>query len=161
MSLFYSPRYVFDTAPLVRMNNYPADIFPTVWGRLNAMFVNQEIISCREVLNELTQKFAGDDEVSRWAKANNSYFLRPEPAELVKVREILAKFPDMVKEDVFLSTIPEADPFVVAQALVNNCVLVHQEMYKKNSPKIPNVCEHFGVKEMSLHDFFREQGWTF
>ena len=161
MSLFYSPKYVFDTGPLIWMRNYPPDIFPSVWANLQSMFVAQEIISCREVYNELTQKFEREDEISKWAKANDHFFLRPEPAELIKVREILAAFPQLVSEDVFLATTPQAAPFVIAQAVVNNCILVHQEKYKVNAPKIPNVCERFGVREMSLHDFFRTQGWTF
>jgi hypothetical protein len=161
MSLFYQPKYVFDTGPLIKMGDYPVDVFPTVWAKLNDLFIAQEAISCGEVLNELTNNVHGDDAISKWAKKNRHFFLAPEPNELRQVREILKKFPMLVSEDVFLSTKPQADPFVIALALVRDCVLVHGEKFKPNAPKIPNVCKHFDVKEMSLHDFFRAQGWVF
>ncbi|MBN2378532.1 DUF4411 family protein [candidate division WOR-3 bacterium] len=28
-------------------------------------------------------------------------------------------------------------------------------------PSIPNACKHYGVKWLSLPDFFREQKWQF
>ena len=161
MTLFSTPQYVFDSGPLIRLKDYPEDIFPSMWAKLHQMISNQQIISCREVYNEITQNYSGDDLISRWAKSNSAMFKTPQLAELNKVREILAKFPNLVKEDVFLSPKPQADPFVIAQAQVNNCILVHQEQYKPNAPKIPNVCAHFGVAEISLHEFFRKEGWVF
>ncbi len=161
MSLLFPPKYIFDSGPFIRLRDYPPDIFPSVWDNLNRMFKSGEIVSCREVYNELTMNFAGDDETSKWAKKNSTFFHKPNASELAKVSQILLKFPHLIKEEISLSTSPQADPFVIAQASVNGCVLVHQEKYKPNAPKIPNVCEHFGVKEMSLHNFFREQGWRF
>lgn len=161
MTLFNTPLYVFDSGPLIKMKDYPEDIFPSMWAKFHEMISTNQIISCREVYNEITQNYAVEDDISRWAKRNSSLFLTPQVAELEKVREILTKFPLLIREEETLSTKPQADPFVIAQAWENSCVLVHQEKLKPNAPKIPNVCAHFGVKELSLHAFFRERGWTF
>lgn len=55
----------------------------------------------------------------------------------------------------------EADPFVMAKALVENKIVVTTEKFKPNAPKIPSVCAYFDVKHFGLFDFFRNGKWQF
>ena len=73
----------------------------------------------------------------------------------------MEKHPDLVKEEAILLGKPYADPFVIAQAKSNKCILVHNEKFKPNAHKIPNVCKTFGVDEISLFQFFRREKWHF
>lgn len=157
--LFNTIKYVFDSGPFIDLNNYPPDIFSTFWDNMNQMLKQGEITSSIEVFRELENY--NDEFVAQWTKKNKKYFLKPSLEEQELAKEILSKFPNLIKEDTILLGKPLADPFVIAQAKCNDSVLVHQEKYKPNSHKIPNVCEYFKVNEISLFEFFRREKWKF
>jgi hypothetical protein len=56
-----------------------------------------------------------------------------------------------------------ADPFVIALALVKKCPVVTGEKSNgtPNRPKIPIVCDHFGVRYLNLLQLIREKHWKF
>lgn len=157
MELFH-PKYVFDSGPFIGLKSYPVDIFSTLWNNFSQMIDSAEIISSSEVLRELEDY---DDEIAVWAKTNKKVFIKPSLEEQELIRQILAKHPDLVKEEAILLGKPYADPFVIAQAKIHNCVLVHSEKIKPNAHKIPNVCQTFGVQEIPLFEFFRREKWNF
>lgn len=159
MELFNTIKYVFDSGPFIDLNNYPPDVFSSFWDNMNQMLKDAEIISSIEVFREIENY--NDEFVAEWARKNKKYFLKPSLEEQELSKEILAKFPNLIKEDSILLGKPLADPFVIAQAKIHGCTLVHQEKFKPNAHKIPNVCEHFKVNEISLFDFFRKEKWKF
>lgn len=54
-----------------------------------------------------------------------------------------------------------ADPFVVAKAKVNNAAVVTLEQLAQHAARIPNICQHFGVRCMSLEEFMEAENWIF
>jgi len=156
--LFNNSKYIFDSGPFIDLKNYPTDIFTTLWDNISQMIENGQIISSSEVLRELENY---DDEIAIWAKTQKKIFTKPTVSELEMVKQILNIHPELVKQENILSGKPYADPFVIAQAKHNNCILVHREKYKLNAHKIPNVCLSFNVKEISLFEFFRLEKWKF
>jgi hypothetical protein len=157
MELFH-PKYIFDSGPFIGLKSYPVDIFSTLWNNFSQMIDSATIISSSEVLRELEDY---DDEIAVWAKTNKKVFIKPSLEEQQLVRRILARHPDLVKEEAILLGKPYADPFVIAQAKIHNCILVHSEKFKPNAHKIPNVCQTFGVQEIPLFEFFRREKWSF
>ncbi len=154
----YHPKYIFDSGPFIYLKNYPQDVFSSLWENFSRMIKDAEIISSSEVLRELEDY---DDEMAVWAKAHKQIFIKPSIGEQQLVRQILARHPDLVKEEAILLGKPYADPFVIAQAKVHNCILVHSEKFKPNAHKIPNVCKSFEVEEIALFEFFRREKWNF
>jgi len=122
------------------------------------MINDGEILSLSEVFRELEDY---DNEIASWAKQNKNVFIKPTLEEQTEVQRILEKHPDLVKEEAILLGKPYADPFVIAQAKLHNCVLVHSEKFKPNAHKIPNVCKSFKVEEIVLFEFFRREKWKF
>ena len=58
----------------------------------------------------------------------------------------------------------KADPFVVALARVEGAAVVNEENIARElnaRPKLPNLCEWFDVRSLTLLEFTREHGWTF
>lgn len=157
MELFH-PKYIFDSGPFIDLKNYPGDVFSSLWENFTQMINDGEIISSSEVFRELEDY---DDEIAAWAKQNKNVFIKPTLEEQVQVQKILEKHPDLVKEEAILLGKPYADPFVIAQAKMHNCVLVHSEKFKSNAHKIPNVCMTFSVEETNLFEFFRREKWKF
>lgn len=53
-----------------------------------------------------------------------------------------------------------ADPWFVAQAKVENLILITEEAV--SSPKrIPQVCTAVGVKSLSILGLIQEEGWSY
>jgi hypothetical protein len=157
MELFH-PKYVFDTGPFIDLKNYPHDVFATLWTNFDQLIRNGHIISSTEVLREL---HAYDDGMAEWANANRRIFVRPSVDEQAEVRAILRKHPELIRQEAILLGKPQADPFVIALAKIHSCPLVHNEKFKPNAHRIPNVCKDFGVAEISLFEFFKREGWKF
>jgi hypothetical protein len=56
---------------------------------------------------------------------------------------------------------PVADPFLVARGALLGANFVTEEALKPNAAKLPNVCEHFGVRSTNVQGFLVEVGWRF
>ena len=154
--------YVLDSGPLINMfRHYYPDRFPSLWQRFDAMVGAEELVSVREVAKELDGQ---DDRLSEWVGNNGNFFHRPTVQEMAFVGRIfeVAHFQGLIRQQERLQGKPVADPFVIAKAaqLDDGCV-VTTELWRENAPKVPNVCDHFGVRWLSLEAFMAEAGWTF
>lgn len=155
--------YVFDTGPLIDLfKHYYPERFPSLWSKFESLVTGDKIISVREVLNEIS-RYGDADRLFKWAQENRDFFLQPSPEELTTVTEIfkIEHFQTLIRNRERLKGNPVADPFLVAKAKAINGSVVTTERHKKNSAKLPNVCEAFEVKWMSLEDFMDREGWTF
>jgi hypothetical protein len=154
--------YVFDTSSLIILKHYYPDRFGTLWSGLGRLVDAGDLISTREVLNEL-QAYNDVDFIQDWAKLNKRIFMTPGNNELDFVAQIFTvkHFHTLIGTAELLKGKPVADPFVIAAAQVRNGKVVTQEKAKPNSAKIPTVCHHFSVPCINLEDFMSEQNWTF
>ena len=155
--------YVFDSGPLIDLfHHYYRERFPSLWQQFDEMVEDGRITSTREVSNELE---GHEDRLANWCKENRrKVFVTPTAAELEVVGDIFRvnHFQTMIRRKERLEGKPVADPFVIARAkcLENGCV-VTTEKHKPNAPKIPNVCEHFGVDWTDLEGFMERERWRF
>lgn len=151
--------YCIDTSALLEgwVRHYPPDIFPALWENLRSMIDSSELISPEEVLVELSKK---DDLVYQWAKENQAMFVPLDDETQEVTSDILTAFPRLVGQ---LKDRNSADPFVIAVAMIQDAVVVTSERPSgsHNRPKIPDVCEHYGIRCINLLDLIREQGWQF
>lgn len=152
-------KYCIDTSALLEgwARYYPPDTFHTLWKNIEELIEERVIVAPEEVLTELTKK---DDNVHKWAKKNKTMFLAPVENIQVATSEILSKFPRLVDSRKDRS---QADPFVIAVAKINNLIVVTEEKNEgtEDRPRIPIVCDYFGIKHMKLLDMIRDQGWKF
>lgn len=155
--------YVFDTSSLSRLKHFFPAVFKTIWDGLDALVQSGELISTREVFNEITQRGDADPHVDQWLKARKQLFTTPNAEELLFVAQIfqIAHFQALIGEKQRLTGTPVADPFVIACAKIRQGTVVTEERLKPNAAKIPNVCAHFGVRCINLEEFMQEQGWSF
>lgn len=152
--------YCLDTSSLLdaSVRYYPIDIFPTLWSKLDIIVENGELIAPDEVLHELEKK---DDEIYAWAKQRQKLFYPlNDQLQIVVKDEILATFPKLVDSKKNRS---QADPFVVGLARITGRTVVTGERNAGNAqnPKIPDVCEFFGIRCINFLQFIREKGWNF
>ena len=155
-------RYVFDSDSLINlfMHYYPRR-FPTLWEQFDALVSVGELISVREVFNEIGSR---KDSLGTWAKKQkNILFLETTFEEFKFVAEIfqVRHFQAMIRKQERLKGKPVADPFVIARAKILNACVVTQEKKTENASKIPNVCDHFGIPCINLEGFMEKENWTF
>lgn len=123
--------------------------------------------SIDKVQNELK---TGNDALKDWAVTSfDPYFYSTQSDE------IMAKYAELViwcqteeqyqqfAKDEFMRE-SNADTWVIAYALANNCKIVTHEVFDKNIKKkvpIPNVCEAFNVSYCDTFQMLRELNFSF
>lgn len=163
--------YVFDTNSIRSLQHFYPRVFKSVWEGLDILVQEKNLISTREVFNELDRQDVSA-EVLKWAKDNKPLFTTPSAAELQFVATIfqVKHFQSLIGVQQRLKGTPVADPFVIACAKIRGGTVVTEEGWlrpsntltpKPKAAKIPNVCEHFKVPCIDLEEFMQQQGWTF
>ena len=154
--------YVFDTNSFIVIGHYYPEQFPSFWDKFNQAVDIGKITSVREVFRELDQE-ASVPHLSDWVDSHRSAFKTPnaEATQFVSTIFSVPHFRALVSEKNRLAGRPCADPFIIAWAKVIGGCVVTEEKERPNAPKIPNVCQHFGVDCTNLQGFMEREGWTF
>jgi hypothetical protein len=154
--------YVFDSSPLSALfRNYYRRRFPSLWQRFDALVVNGDIVSTREVLREIED--GPLDSLRDWAAQNNELFTIPNADEGLFVARIytIPHFQQNIERQKMLKGGRNADPFIIAKAAVTGRAVVTMEQLRPDAVKIPNICDHFGIPCKTLEEFMESEGWEF
>jgi hypothetical protein len=160
--------YCSDTSALIELHaTYGGDVFVSLWQNVAGLVKEGRLIAPREVLREIEKK---DDDLLKWVKKHRKIFREQDIEQLQGAQEILSRFPDLTDP---AKEIPDADPFVVALAIIENtkrqdtlfksqCIVLTQEKPSRGvRPKIPDVCQHYGIECIALTGLFRKEEWRF
>jgi len=155
-----SRTYCLDTSVLIELHRgiYPRAVFPGIWDDLEQLVDDGRMVAPREVRRELDD---GRDDLTTWAKTHKNVFLDPEPAEYPLVGAIQQRF--STASTVWLTKAPHADPWIVAMAQNRKLVVLTAEKWGQSikNPKLPFVCEEFGVRWLNIVDFLVEEGLSY
>jgi hypothetical protein len=154
------PKYCFDTSAFVNgwRLHYKPKPFSSLWKHIGEMMKKGFIIVPEEVQKEIG---VGTDDLVTWFKPHKSCVIPIGEDQLKIVGEIVNKYP-LVSQ--YKKPKPfNADCFVVAVAKINNCTVVTYEKSNGNpaNPKIPVLCDEYGVKHCTLAEFFEKEGMNF
>jgi hypothetical protein len=154
--------FIIDTNSFRVLGNYYPDVFPTFWQQLNEAVSDGRVGSVREVRKEIELQNASEH-LAEWVTRNPLVFPTPTDSEMEMVAEIfrVRHFQQLIGEKQRLRGQPVADPFLVARAHVLGGCVVTEEVLKPQAAKIPNVCDHFGVKCTDMRGLLKEFGWRF
>lgn len=107
------------------------------------------------------------DHLHSWCTSQKLLFVAPTDGQLLFVREVLARFPELARPE---SELPNADPYLIAMCLERKrgavgelpfksgeTWIVTQEMAKPGKVKIPDACKAFELECVSLFDMFRAE----
>jgi hypothetical protein len=126
-------KYVFDAGPFLAARDYYPAVFKNFWRLLNGLVADENIISVREVFNEITRV---NNIISQWANENEHIFQKPVTEEFSIITGIMQKHPELIKSKNYSSGLPVADPFLISKAAINNLVIFTQELFIENAHKI-------------------------
>lgn len=152
--------YVLDSNTFIDAKNryYGFDIAPSFWNKLIENSPGK-ILTIKPIESEI---MAGHDELSSWFEDN--YAIHTYSVDATEVQQAFAKISEHVTQNVqykdsekahFLS---KADPWIIAYAYVNNCVVVTHEILAPGSKKvkIPDVCQFLNVQYINVFEMLRE-----
>lgn len=157
-----SDAYVLDTNSFRVFGNYYPEIFPSFWEEIERLVTDDRLLSCREVAKELELQ-SPSVHLNAWVDGHPNLFLDPTGQEMEHVAEIfkVPHFRQLIGQKAQLKGMPVADPFLVARGAILGACVVTEEVLKPNAAKVPNVCEHFGVRSTNVQGFLVEVGWRF
>lgn len=151
--------YCLDTSGLLDawVRWYPPDVFPSFWLKIEDLVDSGRIIASDEVLVELESR---EDELYKWAKDRRQMFLPLDEDIQILAVKILEQFPRLVDTRRERS---QADPFVIAVAMLHKRIAIAGEKASGTAekPRIPNVCNYFGVEHMGIVQLIRREKWSF
>jgi hypothetical protein len=152
--------YSIDTCSLIEAwRQFPPDIAVTFWEEMiPGAIARGELRATREVEVELKRY---DDALVRWAldEAQADLFVEVDEEVQLAVNEILETHTALIDAESLRSG---ADPFVIGLAHTQKCAVVTQERHAKdpkNRPKIPDVCDAYGIPCLDILDLIRDQDW--
>ena len=158
--------YIIDSSSLIELNKHnPMDVYPGVWQKMEELIKNERIFAPREVLNEIEEY---DDLLAEWGKEHKKMFIEPTTEQIKIVKEILRRYPSMIKLDKKNC----ADPWIIALAIEMNRnkqqtiieikrIVVTEEKIRGNRVRIPLICNEYNVEAIDIIDMFRKEGWKF
>lgn len=161
-------KYVIDNNSLSQIfKTLYFESFPTFWSGFNSFVEAGELLSTREVFNEIQRHNQVFQEVNNWIESSSfhrsQFFTIPTVAELNVVREIFSinQFMPSISKKNYLRGYPSADPFIIAKAKVIEGTVITEERYCENAAKIPNICKKLGIRCITLRTYFVEKKWIF
>ena len=153
--------YCIDASALIDgwVRYYPPDVLPSLWEEIDALITDGSLIAPTEVKLELAR---GGDDLYDWVEERDSIFTPPTASVQTGVEDIVNDFPLFVPEHAHDGV--WADPYLISVARVESATVVTGEKRAgigARKPKIPNVCDHYGVPCISLLELIRAEGWKF
>jgi hypothetical protein len=163
LNLFCQPKYTIDTSSLLAILNprekYEKKTFQRLWDDICKLCKAGKLISHIEVFKEI--KEGGIKDQILWAKSYKYIFQKYNlPGEGKKIQDIGRMGPDFVfflEQGKQKST--HADPWLIAQAKINNLILINEEEPRKSS--IPMVCRALGIRSINLLGLMNEEQWIY
>jgi hypothetical protein len=151
--------YSIDSSSILEAwtRRYPPDIFPVLWDNLASLIQEGRLLISEEILYELEKK---SDEVFAWFKEYKDQLVVTDEEIQTLAEQVLSTHKKLIDTRTNRSG---ADPFVIAVAQAKGCAVITEEKPTGNDsrPKIPDVCNAYNLKFLSILDFIREQQWRF
>jgi hypothetical protein len=140
--------------------------FSGFWSLIEKNIASGAIKITKRNFKEITEGRKGEDELGTWLRLQLTKFPTVRVAPSKNVQAFAAKIGDYVySEDRFYARhrarfSKGADAWIIAQAAIDNGTVVTREIPQPNAhePKIPDLCQYFEVKLITLTDLMKTLG---
>ena len=157
------PRYWLDASVLIEAHRktYPIKIVESFWVWLNGQIQHGVIVCPRQVYKEIAEVDGHKDELADWMRVRKGNGLcipasRGVQEAVGTIQVYVYEQYDNIEAWEFSKG---ADSWVIAQALVDNGIVVTRESTlhpEAKKVRIPDVCCHFGVKCIDTLEMLRQ-----
>lgn len=149
--------YCIDTSSLIAAWHelYPPANFPSFWNHLDSLIRSGRLYSPFEVRREITNK---SEALSSWLDDRKGMFVQLDANIQAEVKEVLARFQSFARGH---GGKEFADPFVVALGKCNGYIVITEEKGGSDTkPKIPFVCNHYGIGCINILGLIQAEKWV-
>lgn len=149
--------YCIDTSAMIDagLRNYPADLFPAFWEKMDALATEGRLKAPPMLIEELAKQ---DEDWKAWVfEREDAIIIPPDSVFLTNMRRVVRSYVELGADPEKLT----GDPFFITLALTEGLTLLTSEKPGKGKIKIPTVCAALGVKTISLLGLMRQEGWRF
>jgi hypothetical protein len=155
--------YVVDASVLILLSqHYPKGVFSSLWESIEDLIKVKNVLAPHQVFREIEQ--GGDDDLTKWCKANNRMFLNNTSDVIKFAQEIIQKYPDLVNP---YATRETADPFLIALArslksnVTDSKPIIVTDENEVKIDRIPHISRIFGLESLKLTGMFQKEKWSF
>lgn len=156
--------YCLDANVLIQawQKYYHPDFCPDYWSILSELGRSGKIFIPEMVFNEITRT---DDGLSGWLKKSDIPVTKINEPVTVCLQKIYSAHPahKYLVDNTKARSL--ADPWIIAHALYLKATVVTKEekvtAVNSTKVKIPNVCDHMGIRWINDFHFIRESGIKF
>jgi hypothetical protein len=156
-------RYCIDTNVLVSFLSesddeyYGADVFPDHWALIERLITSGDVVAPRQVEHELIGHAKKHPQIGLWVHRNDHMFRDLSSSEeLLLAKRIVNAYGAYARNTNYLG-----DLEVMTLAGANGLTVVSMEIGLQQAgqrrPKIPNVCDEFGIPCLSVSGFLRAE----
>jgi len=168
--------YCLDSDILISAHRrfYPFDIFPGFWEMIEVN-AEKDIVKIPLAVYEELLRGSKEDELKRWVKKHKKILIVEPDDDIMERYGEIANFVNDHYEVKYIDEFikgENADPFVIATAWAKGMTVVTLESVKKENIdkntgkikgkiKIPNICIHLGVPNITFTEMLRDIGVKF
>jgi len=149
--------YCIDTSALIAAwyERYKPNRFPKLWEQLDQLIQEGRLLSSSLVLRECSKQRS--EELHDWLKPREAMFLAPDENVQGQVELIVNTYTGLVQagKEKF-----QADPFVIALAVVSGYTVITEETGIGSLGKIPGVCNVMKVECINLMQLIDAEDWV-
>lgn len=158
-----NPVYCIDASSFIALwvENYPLDVFPQVWKKIEKLIEKDRLKTTRESWDEINQ----ENFKKHLDSFKSQLILRESQDARDEVANLVNQYPGWQQG---------ADAHIVAYSKINSMTVVAEELpeallarstlrtkQKKGEGQIPDVCKQLGIPCFSLMGMFRKEKWSF
>lgn len=161
-----SAKYAIDTNVIVSFlgdsdsEHYPLDVFKPQWDFLESAMRDGRVVAPRVVETELEKWATKVGAVKQWLHDHKYLFHDIETdAQLDGAKRIVNAYPAYATSVNYLGDL-EVMAFAMARGLTVISLEVKATQHSPKKPKIPNICEEFGIAWVNLAGFLRAEGFA-
>lgn len=139
---------------------YPMDVFKPQWDFLQRAIGDGRLVAARRVETELAKWQKTIPSMKPWLSDNKHMFCDIETDEqLASAKRIVNAYPAYGANENYLGDL-EVMTLAMARKLTVVSLELKAQQHSRKRPKIPNVCEEFGVRCATVAGFLRVEGFT-
>lgn len=165
-SLFADPaKYSIDTNVIVSFlgdsesERYPMDAFKPQWDFVEAAMRDGRVVAPRMVETELEKWQKNIPQMKPWLAGHKYLFNDIESdAQLAGAKRIVNAYPAYATSVNYLGDL-EVMTLAMARQLSVISLELRATQHSAKRPKIPNVCDEFGIGCVNLAGFLRDEGF--
>lgn len=166
-ALFADPaKYAIDTNVIVSFlgdsdsEHYPMDVFKPQWDFLESAMQDGRIVAPQIVETELEKWNKNVAAMKGWLHQHKYLFHEVDSdAQLEVAKRIVNAYPAYATSVNYLGDL-EVMAFALAHGLTVISLEVKATQHSAKKPKIPNICDEFGIDWVNLAGFLRAEGFA-